>query len=56
MSGFVQTYEEFITLRFAMGLLSGGGGLISYVLSSESIGPSYRGKCSHIAFPGTLYK
>lgn len=24
MSGFVQTYEEFITLRFAMGLLSGG--------------------------------
>ena len=43
MSGFLQTYEEFITLRFAMGLLNGGGGLISYVLSTESIGPSYRG-------------
>ena len=44
MSGLAATYEEYIILRFAMGLLSGGGGLITYVLSTESIGPSYRGK------------
>ena len=44
MSGFVATYEEYIALRFTVGLLNGGGGLITYVLSTESIGPSYRGK------------
>lgn len=44
MSAFVGTYEEYIALRFAMGVMNGGGGLITYVLSTESIGPSYRGK------------
>ena len=44
MSAFVGTYEEYIALRFGMGVMNGGGGLITYVLSTESIGPSYRGK------------
>lgn len=43
-SAFVGTYEEYIALRFGMGVMNGGGGLITYVLSTESIGPSYRGK------------
>ena len=46
MSTFVGTYEEYITLRFSMGVVNGGGGLITYVLSTESISPSYRGECT----------
>ena len=44
MTGLVRTYEEYIALRFIVGAIKGGGGLITYVLSTESIGPSYRGK------------
>lgn len=44
MSSVVSYYEEFLVLRFAMGLLNGGGGLTTYVISTESIGPAYRGE------------
>ena len=44
MTGLARSYEEYIALRFIMGALKGGGGLITYVLSTESIGPSYRGE------------
>ena len=44
LSSVVSNYKEFVALRFAMGMLNGGGGLTSYVLSTESIGPAYRGK------------
>ena len=48
MTGLARTYEEYIALRFIVGAIKGGGGLITYVLSTESIGPSYRGKmCSY---------
>lgn len=50
ISATVGSYEEYIVLRFAMGLLNGGGGLITYVLSTESIGPSYRGKRCNIYY------
>ena len=48
MTGFVRTYEEYIVLRFIVGAIKGGGGLITYVLSTESIGSSYRGKLVHL--------
>ena len=44
VSSVVSDYEEFLVLRFAMGLLNGGGGLTTYVISTESIGPAYRGE------------
>lgn len=52
LSGFSPTYNVFVALRFLVGMFAGGAGLIIFVLSTESIGPSYRGKlnlmCSHL--------
>ena len=50
MTGFVRTYKEYVALRFIFGALKGGGGLITYVLSTESIGPSYRGRIELTSF------
>lgn len=44
LSGFSPSYNVFLALRFFVGMFAGGAGLIVFVLSTESIGPSYRGK------------
>ena len=44
LSGFSPSYHTFVALRFLVGVFAGGAGLIIFVLSTESIGPSYRGK------------
>lgn len=44
LSGFSPSYHVFVALRFFVGIFAGGGGLIIFVLATESIGPSYRGK------------
>lgn len=44
LSGFSPSYYVFVALRFVVGIFAGGAGLIIYVLATESIGPSYRGK------------
>ena len=44
LSGFSPSYHVFVSLRFLVGMFAGGGGLIVFVLCTESIGPSYRGK------------
>ena len=43
VSGFSPSYHVFVALRFLVGVFAGGAGLIIFVLSTESIGPSYRG-------------
>ena len=43
LSGLSPSYYVFVTLRFLVGIFAGGGGLIIFVLATESIGPSYRG-------------
>ena len=43
VSGFSPSYRVFVALRFLVGVFAGGAGLIIFVLSTESIGPSYRG-------------
>jgi len=48
LSGFSPSYHTFVALRFLVGVFAGGAGLIIFVLSTESIGPSYRG------FAGTV--
>lgn len=44
VSAFVKNYNHFLILRFMCGAFAGGGGLVTFVLSTESVGPSYRGK------------
>ena len=44
LSAFSPSYNVFLALRFFVGMFAGGAGLIVFVLSTESIGPSYRGK------------
>ena len=43
LSGLSPSYRMFVALRFLVGIFAGGGGLIIFVLATESIGPSYRG-------------
>ena len=43
LSGLSPSYHIFVALRFLVGIFAGGGGLIIFVLATESIGPSYRG-------------
>lgn len=43
LSGLSPSYHFFVALRFLVGIFAGGGGLIIFVLATESIGPSYRG-------------
>ena len=49
-SAFSPSYFIFVALRFLVGIFAGGGGLISFVLATESIGPSYRGKPTPFTF------
>ena len=43
LSAFSTSYFVFLMLRFAAGLFVGGERLVCYVLSTESVGPTYRG-------------
>lgn len=43
LTGLVQTYNQFLLIRFLCGMTVVGGNLSSFVLLSEIIGPSYRG-------------
>ena len=43
LSGLSPSYHVFVALKFLVGIFAGGGGLIIFVLATESIGPSYRG-------------
>lgn len=43
VTGFVQSYYQFLVVRFLCGMTVVGGGLSGFVLLSEIIGPSYRG-------------
>ena len=45
LSGLSPSYNVFVALKFLVGIFAGGGGLIIFVLATESIGPSYRGMC-----------
>ena len=40
----VQSYSQFLVARFLCGLVIVGGNLSSFVIMTEIIGPSYRGK------------
>ena len=44
LSGLSPSYTVFVALRFLVGIFVGGFGLVNFVLCTESIGPSYRGK------------
>lgn len=44
LTGLVQTYYQFLLVRFLCGMTVIGGNLASFVLMSEIIGPSYRGR------------
>ena len=44
LTGLVQTYYQFLLVRFLCGMTVVGGNLASFVLMSEIIGPSYRGR------------
>lgn len=43
LTGFVQSYNQFLLVRFLCGTTVIGGGLSCFVLLSEIIGPTYRG-------------
>ena len=45
VSAFAMSYNQFLIVRFFTGIFAGGGGLVTFVLSTESVGPSYRGEC-----------
>ena len=50
LSAFATSYNMFVVLRFVAGLFVGGERLVTYVLSTETVGPSYRGKSQCAVF------
>lgn len=44
ISAFATSYNMFMILRFITGFFVGGGGLIVFVLTTESLGTKYRGQ------------
>ena len=54
VSAFVVNYNQFLVLRFVSGVFAGGGNLVSFVLSTESVGPSYRGNLFYLFIRTTI--
>ena len=44
LTAFVQSYTQFLLVRFLCGLVLVGGNMSCFVIMTEIIGPSYRGK------------
>ena len=47
-SGFAQTYEQFILLRFITAVMLNGSSTAVFVLISETVGQSSKGICRHL--------
>lgn len=47
ISAFATSYNLFMLLRFVTGFFVGGGGLIVFVLTTETVGARYRGERKH---------
>ena len=47
VTALVQSYSQFLVARFLCGVVVVGGNMSSFVIMTEIIGPSYRGKLSY---------